>query len=75
VYASKNRKFQTAWTSCLPSSEGRFDRCIRKPPIEMSLKNLWHHRKVADGSAKACWVCYKPSTSVLITPDNKVATL
>ncbi|KAF1975915.1 DUF1742-domain-containing protein [Bimuria novae-zelandiae CBS 107.79] len=37
----------------------------------MSLKNLWHHRKVADGSAKACWVCYKPSTSVLITPDNK----
>jgi hypothetical protein len=38
----------------------------------MSLKNIWHHRKVADGSAKACWICYKPSTSVLITPDNKV---
>ncbi|KAK3216259.1 hypothetical protein GRF29_8g2753962 [Pseudopithomyces chartarum] len=37
----------------------------------MSLKNIWHHRKVADGSAKACWICYKPSTSVLITPDNK----
>ncbi|KAF9738720.1 UPF0589 protein C32H8.01c [Paraphaeosphaeria minitans] len=37
----------------------------------MSLKNLWHHRKVADGSAKACWICYKPSTSVLITPNNK----
>lgn len=37
----------------------------------MSLPNIWHHRKVAEGSAKACWICYKPSTSVLITPDNK----
>ncbi|KAF2269293.1 DUF1742-domain-containing protein [Lojkania enalia] len=37
----------------------------------MSLPNLWHHRRVAEGSAKACWICYKPSTSVLITPDNK----
>jgi hypothetical protein len=26
---------------------------------------------VADTAAKACFVCYKPSTSVLITPDNK----
>lgn len=38
----------------------------------MSLKNEWHHRKVAEGQGKACWICYKPSTSVLITPDNKV---
>lgn len=38
----------------------------------MALQNVWHHRKVADNSAKACWICYKPSTSVLITPDNKV---
>ncbi|OCL01774.1 DUF1742-domain-containing protein [Glonium stellatum] len=37
----------------------------------MSLPNVWHHRRVAEGSAKACWICYKPSTSVLITPDNK----
>jgi len=37
----------------------------------MSLQNVWHHRRVADNSAKACWVCFKPSTSVLITPDNK----
>ncbi|KAF2872445.1 VPS4-associated protein 1 [Massariosphaeria phaeospora] len=37
----------------------------------MALQNTWHHRRVADGSAKACWICYKPSTSVLITPDNK----
>lgn len=38
----------------------------------MSLQNVWHHRKVADNAAKACDICYKPSTSVLITPDNKV---
>ncbi|KAF2799036.1 DUF1742-domain-containing protein [Melanomma pulvis-pyrius CBS 109.77] len=37
----------------------------------MSLQNVWHHRRVADGSAKACWICFKPSTSVMITPDNK----
>ncbi|KAF2004930.1 DUF1742-domain-containing protein [Amniculicola lignicola CBS 123094] len=37
----------------------------------MALQNVWHHRRVADGSAKACWICFKPSTSVLITPDNK----
>ncbi|KAF2256311.1 DUF1742-domain-containing protein [Trematosphaeria pertusa] len=37
----------------------------------MSLQNVWHHRKVAEGSGKACWICYKPSTSVLITPDKK----
>ncbi|KAI0181562.1 DUF1742-domain-containing protein [Hypoxylon sp. FL1284] len=37
----------------------------------MSIPNIWNHRKVADTSAKACEVCYKPSTSVLITPENK----
>ncbi|OCK75516.1 DUF1742-domain-containing protein [Lepidopterella palustris CBS 459.81] len=37
----------------------------------MSLPNIWYHRRVAEGSAKACWICYKPSTTVLITPDNK----
>ncbi|KAJ9243750.1 hypothetical protein DTO169E5_2379 [Paecilomyces variotii] len=37
----------------------------------MSLPNVWHLRRVADSSAKACYICYKPSTSVLITPDNK----
>jgi hypothetical protein len=39
---------------------------------KMSLKNTWHHRKVADSASKSCWICFKPSTSVLITPDNKV---
>lgn len=35
------------------------------------MENVWHHRKVADTAAKSCFVCYKPSSSVLITPDNK----
>ncbi|KAL7813621.1 DUF1742 domain-containing protein [Trichoderma aethiopicum] len=33
--------------------------------------NLYTHRKVAESAAKGCDVCYKPSTSVLITPDKK----
>ncbi|XXG97261.1 hypothetical protein Hte_003557 [Hypoxylon texense] len=37
----------------------------------MSIPNIWNHRKVADTSAKACEICYKPSTSVLVTPENK----
>lgn len=35
------------------------------------MENIWHLRKVADTSAKACMICFKPSSSVLITPDNK----
>ncbi|KAF2223502.1 VPS4-associated protein 1 [Elsinoe ampelina] len=35
------------------------------------MENLWYHRKVADTSAKACTICFKSSTSVLITPDSK----
>lgn len=38
----------------------------------MSFPNIWHHRKVADTSAKACELCFKPSTSVLFNPENKV---
>ncbi|KAK0514481.1 hypothetical protein JMJ35_003098 [Cladonia borealis] len=37
----------------------------------MALVNVWHLRKVAESSSKACDICYKPTTSVLITPDNK----
>ncbi|KAA8893016.1 VPS4-associated protein 1 [Sphaerosporella brunnea] len=33
-------------------------------------KNLYHLRRVADASAKPCFVCYRQSTSVLITPDH-----
>ncbi|KAK8025863.1 hypothetical protein PG990_003686 [Apiospora arundinis] len=39
--------------------------------IIMSLPNVWHHRKVADSSAKGCDLCYKPTTSVLVTPDKQ----
>ena len=38
----------------------------------MSLPNVWHLRTVAEASAKPCFICYKASPSVLITPDNKV---
>ncbi|KAI0479147.1 DUF1742-domain-containing protein [Xylariaceae sp. FL0804] len=37
----------------------------------MSIPNIWHHRKVADTSAKGCDICFKPSTSVLVTPENR----
>ncbi|KAK1139029.1 hypothetical protein N8T08_001333 [Aspergillus melleus] len=37
----------------------------------MSLPNIYHLRRVADTAARACSICYKPSSSVLITPDNK----
>ncbi|KAF2672649.1 DUF1742-domain-containing protein [Microthyrium microscopicum] len=35
------------------------------------IPNKWHMRRVADTQAKACWICYKASSTVLITPDNK----
>ena len=35
------------------------------------MENIWHHRKVADTSSKGCFICYKPTSSVLTTPDNK----
>lgn len=38
----------------------------------MSFPNVYHLRRVADTASKACFICYKPSSSVLITPDNKV---
>lgn len=37
-----------------------------------SLQNVWHVRTVAEASAKSCYVCYKPTSKVLITPDSKV---
>ncbi|UZP36517.1 hypothetical protein NXS19_004333 [Fusarium pseudograminearum] len=39
--------------------------------MSTTFPNLYTHRKVADSAAKACDVCYKSSTSVLITPDKK----
>ncbi|KAK3385629.1 VPS4-associated protein 1 [Podospora didyma] len=37
----------------------------------MAFPNVYTHRKVAETSAKSCEICYRPSTSVLITTDNK----
>ncbi|KAL3427696.1 hypothetical protein PVAG01_01205 [Phlyctema vagabunda] len=37
----------------------------------MSFPNIYHHRKVAETASKSCDICYKPSTSVLVTPENK----
>ncbi|KAK3706752.1 hypothetical protein LTR37_012597 [Vermiconidia calcicola] len=36
----------------------------------MGSKNLYHRRLVAESSSKACWICYKPTSTVLITPDS-----
>ncbi len=38
----------------------------------MAFPNVYTHRKVADAAAKGCEICYRSSTSVLITPENKV---
>lgn len=37
----------------------------------MAFQNIYTHRKVADTASKACDICYKPSTSVLVAPENK----
>jgi len=37
----------------------------------MAIPNIYTHRKVADTASKPCEICYKPSTSVLVAPDNK----
>ncbi|KAJ0420740.1 DUF1742-domain-containing protein [Aspergillus carlsbadensis] len=36
-----------------------------------TLPNTWHLRRVAEAAAKSCLICHKPSSSVLITPNNK----
>ncbi|KAL0636707.1 hypothetical protein Q9L58_004315 [Maublancomyces gigas] len=39
--------------------------------MAVPFENLYHLRKVAENSAKPCTVCYKPTASVLVTPDKK----
>jgi hypothetical protein len=39
--------------------------------VVMAFPNIWHHRKVADTAAKGCDICFKPSTSVLVTPEKQ----
>lgn len=40
---------------------------MSKAPFE----NTWYHRKVAETATKPCNICFKPTSSVLITPNNK----
>lgn len=37
-----------------------------------SFANIYTHRKVADTASKPCEICYRPSTSVMVAPENKV---
>lgn len=37
----------------------------------VTFPNLYTHRKVAETKAKSCDICYRLTSSVLITPDNK----
>ncbi|KAK5250647.1 hypothetical protein LTS03_000228 [Exophiala xenobiotica] len=39
--------------------------------MSLPFPNIYHLRTVAEASSKACYICYKPSVKVLITPDNK----
>jgi len=39
--------------------------------LSVIMENTWHHRKVAETAQKACMICFKPSSSVLITADSK----
>ncbi|KAL6245235.1 hypothetical protein RBB50_008010 [Rhinocladiella similis] len=39
--------------------------------MSLPFPNVYHLRTVAEASSKACFVCYKPTVKVLITPDNK----
>lgn len=41
--------------------------------VVMSFPNIYTHRKVADTAARSCDICYKQSTSVLITPEKQVS--
>ncbi|KAK7697554.1 hypothetical protein SLS64_013436 [Diaporthe eres] len=36
-----------------------------------SFPNVYTHRKVAEAASKRCEICFKPSTSVLVTPDKE----
>ncbi|KUI73653.1 hypothetical protein VM1G_09613 [Cytospora mali] len=36
-----------------------------------SFPNVYTHRKVAETASKGCDLCYRPSTSVLVTPEKQ----
>lgn len=44
----------------------------RRNAAMASFPNVYTHRKVAEAASKRCEICFKPSTSVLVTPDKQV---
>ncbi|KAL7270653.1 hypothetical protein RUND412_006632 [Rhizina undulata] len=38
---------------------------------ELPFENLYHKRLVAEAAAQACYICYKATSVVLVTPDKK----
>lgn len=73
--ATLNCSFQLPSTATLGSPETIINYCRhgrQQVTIPDSImENIWHLRRVAENASKACWICYKPTTSVLITPNNK----
>ncbi|ANB15748.1 hypothetical protein AWJ20_3392 [Sugiyamaella lignohabitans] len=39
------------------------------PPLPFN--DIYHLRKVAESSSKPCFICYKPTTAVLVSEDGK----
>ena len=60
-----------ASSSCLLSPSCNSQASIRTVAMA-ALPNVWNLRTVAEASTKSCYICYKPTTAVLITSDNKV---
>ena len=54
----------------LPKNLEKVFAYLDKPLQTMSLQNRYHRRRVAESASKPCLVCYKSSSTVLITPDN-----
>lgn len=85
AYAFTRASLETARASALGFADVPYSRqfnrgaiplvhfcCVQANSFTMALVNKWYLRRVAEASAKPCDICYKPTTSVLITPDNKV---
>ena len=45
--------------------------CTQSGYLIMALQNRYWRRSVADSASKACFICFKPTSTVLITPDNR----
>lgn len=41
-------------------------------PVGPPFKNIYHKRRVAESTSRACYVCCKPTPVVLVSNDGKV---